>query len=234
MAARKPISPLGRAQFVSKFLTPISSAAWLLGSVAFVACGGSASLSLEPAKAAPSPAPAPAVAMPAPVLVAQLDFANPSNFQRRKESLYLSYYELGLAPEDARVPTLAVLRGESLVPSQAVDSDGDGRKDGLLALVDLAAAESATLSVVSDEQLSKQHFSKLTQAVLAKAFPGEVVPTAAELARQEGRAYEPADVLLRRLAARRSEAAGASGRAAAATKPPTRRAAARPRMRRLV
>jgi type I restriction enzyme S subunit len=50
---------------------------------------------------------------------------------------------------------------------------------------------------------------KLTQAVLAKAFRGELVPTEAELARQEGRAYEPAGVLLERL---RSERAAAGGK----------------------
>jgi type I restriction enzyme S subunit len=37
---------------------------------------------------------------------------------------------------------------------------------------------------------------KLTQAILAKAFRGELVPTEAELARKEGRDYEPASVLL--------------------------------------
>lgn len=40
---------------------------------------------------------------------------------------------------------------------------------------------------------------KTTQAVLAKAFRGELVPTEAELARQEGREYEPASVLLERI-----------------------------------
>lgn len=40
---------------------------------------------------------------------------------------------------------------------------------------------------------------KLTQAVLAKAFRGELVPTEAELARAEGRDYEPASVLLERI-----------------------------------
>jgi type I restriction enzyme S subunit len=37
---------------------------------------------------------------------------------------------------------------------------------------------------------------KLTQAILAKAFRGELVPTEAELARHEGRSFEPASVLL--------------------------------------
>ena len=44
---------------------------------------------------------------------------------------------------------------------------------------------------------------KLTQAVLAKAFRGELVPTEAELARREGRAYERASALLGRLRATR-------------------------------
>jgi type I restriction enzyme S subunit len=45
---------------------------------------------------------------------------------------------------------------------------------------------------------------KLTQAILAKAFRGELVPTEAELARREGRTYEPASVLLERIRAERS------------------------------
>ena len=40
---------------------------------------------------------------------------------------------------------------------------------------------------------------KSTQAILAKAFHGELVPTEAKLARQEGRDYEPASVLLERI-----------------------------------
>ncbi|MDT8067936.1 MAG: restriction endonuclease subunit S [Terriglobia bacterium] len=43
----------------------------------------------------------------------------------------------------------------------------------------------------------------LTQAVLAKAFRGELVSTEAELARREGRDYEPASVLLERIRAER-------------------------------
>ncbi len=51
---------------------------------------------------------------------------------------------------------------------------------------------------------------KLTQAILAKAFRGELVPTEAELARREGRDYEPASILLGRLsqARRKGDARG--------------------------
>jgi type I restriction enzyme S subunit len=41
---------------------------------------------------------------------------------------------------------------------------------------------------------------KLGLTILAKAFRGELVPTEAELARREGREYEPASVLLDRIA----------------------------------
>jgi type I restriction enzyme S subunit len=45
---------------------------------------------------------------------------------------------------------------------------------------------------------------KLTQAIFAKAFRGELVPTEAELARHEGRPYEPASALLERIRAHRA------------------------------
>ena len=40
------------------------------------------------------------------------------------------------------------------------------------------------------------HVARLTPTLLAKAFAGELVPTEAELARREGRSFEPASVLL--------------------------------------
>jgi type I restriction enzyme, S subunit len=46
---------------------------------------------------------------------------------------------------------------------------------------------------------------RLAQSVLAKAFRGELVPTEAELARREGREYEPASVLLERIKAERNK-----------------------------
>jgi type I restriction enzyme S subunit len=48
---------------------------------------------------------------------------------------------------------------------------------------------------------------KLTQSILAKAFRGELVPTEAELARKEGRTYEPASELLARVRSAREKAA---------------------------
>ncbi len=48
----------------------------------------------------------------------------------------------------------------------------------------------------------------LTRAILAKAFRGELVPTEAELARREGRDYEPAADLLARIQAERAARSG--------------------------
>jgi type I restriction enzyme S subunit len=48
-------------------------------------------------------------------------------------------------------------------------------------------------------QKAKEKLDKLPQSVLAKAFRGELVPTEAELAREEGRDYETAQQLLERI-----------------------------------
>jgi type I restriction enzyme S subunit len=54
--------------------------------------------------------------------------------------------------------------------------------------------------------LASRRAERLTQAILARAFRGELVPTEAELARREGRDYEPASKLLERIAAARGAA----------------------------
>ena len=52
-------------------------------------------------------------------------------------------------------------------------------------------------------EAAKARAEKLTQAILAKAFRGELVPTEAELARREGRSYESASELLSRIKSER-------------------------------
>jgi len=77
------------------------------------------------------------------------------------------------------------------------------RVQALFALADSVEQRVAPASARAD---------RLTQAILSKAFRGELVPTEAELARREGREYEPAAVLLERIRAER-EARGARGKA---------------------
>lgn len=52
---------------------------------------------------------------------------------------------------------------------------------------------------------AKAHVDKLAQSILARAFRGELVTTEAELARREGRDYEPASVLLERIRQNRAQ-----------------------------
>jgi type I restriction enzyme S subunit len=73
-----------------------------------------------------------------------------------------------------------------------------GRVSALFALADSIERRLAIAIARTD---------KLPQAILAKAFRGELVPTEAELARAEGRDYEPASALLERIRTER-EAAG--------------------------
>jgi type I restriction enzyme S subunit len=67
------------------------------------------------------------------------------------------------------------------------------RVEALFALAD---------SIDKGVQAATKRANKLTQAILGKAFRGELVATEAELARREGRDYEPASVLLKRIAER--------------------------------
>jgi type I restriction enzyme S subunit len=103
------------------------------------------------------------------------------------------------AREVAR-PTLNLQQLETLplpLPPQAEQDEIVRRVDSLFALADKieARVRSATARV-----------EKITQAILAKAFRGELVPTEAELARQDDRTYEPVAALLERI---RSEREGA-------------------------
>lgn len=60
-------------------------------------------------------------------------------------------------------------------------------------MLDLAGSIERRVALAAEQNES------LTQSILAKAFRGELVPTEAELARREGRDYEPASVLLERI-----------------------------------
>lgn len=89
------------------------------------------------------------------------------------------------AREVAR-PTLNIEQLETLpvpLPPMAEQHEIVRRVDALFKLADTIEANVAAATARAD---------KLTQAILVKAFRGELVPTEAELARQDGREYEPA------------------------------------------
>jgi type I restriction enzyme S subunit len=96
----------------------------------------------------------------------------------------------------------------SKVASTTMELTGLAEQDEIVrrvaALFKLADAIERRVSAAS------QRVGKLTQAVLAKAFRGELVPTETELARAEGRDYEPASALLERVRAERAAAPAAA------------------------
>jgi len=99
------------------------------------------------------------------------------------------------------------------------------RVDALFKLADAIEARVAAATARAD---------KISQAILAKAFRGELVSTEAELARQEGRDYETASALLARVRTARAADEAASKpahrpRAPAATPAPARAKPARQR-----
>lgn len=81
------------------------------------------------------------------------------------------------------------------LPPNVEQSEIVRRVEALFALAD---------KIESRVQAATARVEKITQAILAKAFRGELVPTEAELARQEGRDYEPASALLERIRAGRN------------------------------
>ena len=75
----------------------------------------------------------------------------------------------------------------------------------------VAALDAQTASIEKRAVAASNGCLILRQAILGKAFRGELVPTEAELARQEGRDYEPAAVLIERIRSQNSQG-GASRR----------------------
>jgi type I restriction enzyme, S subunit len=67
-------------------------------------------------------------------------------------------------------------------------------------------------SVAKRVEQTSAKAERLTQPILAKAFRGELVPTEAELARREGREYEPASALLARIISTRAAASESSAK----------------------
>lgn len=113
-------------------------------------------------------------------LVAKVELANPSNFARQDEPVYLSFYDLGFALPQA----LMFFSDGNPVPTQTVDSDGDGEKDGIFTAIDFAAGQIRTLTVVKVDEMSDISAVKRTQAEISVKQHGNWVP------REDGSRYK--------------------------------------------
>jgi type I restriction enzyme S subunit len=121
-------------------------------------------------------------------------FGSPQARHRIEAKSKSSAGQQGVSGSDIKRQSIAV-------PPLAEQREIVRRVDGLFRLADAIEKRVAAATARVD---------KLTQAILAKAFRGELVPTEVELARQEGRDYEPASVLLERIRAAREAAAHSS------------------------
>jgi len=116
---------------------------------------------------------------------------------------------LGWMKSDSREvarPTLNLEQLQTLpvpVPPIAEQQEIVRRVEGLFALADRLEGRLAT---------AQSQVDRFPHSLLAKAFRAELVPTEAELARQEGRDYEPASVLLERVQQQRIRDEGGAGR----------------------
>ena len=102
------------------------------------------------------------------------------------------------APATAQKNINIGILNEVVVPLPPLDEQREiaGRVERLFALADAIEKRISAATVRAET---------LTQAILAKAFRGELVPTEADVARQQGRPYEPADQLLARIRAERED-----------------------------
>ena len=101
--------------------------------------------------------------------------------------------QIKMSASETTLPILNKSRFENLlIPLPPIDEQKEivSRVDALFNLADSIEKRVLTATI---------RVEKLTQAILAKAFRGELVPSEAELARREGRAYETASDLLARI-----------------------------------
>ena len=131
-------------------------------------------------------------------------------------ALLAEYVEIYLRSPDAQRRCEAAMRGVAVrginigdvralqvaLPPRAEQQEIVRRVEALFKLADM---------IEKRVEAATKRAAKLTQAILAKAFRGELVRTEAELARREGRDYEPASDLLERIRADRERSATRKG-----------------------
>lgn len=103
--------------------------------------------------------------------LATAEISNANNFSLQKESIYFSFYDLGIDSTAAK--NLTVLNGDAVLPSQTIDSDGDGTLDGLLLVSDFAPADTKSFSISDDPAIAKPAGKKYTQAEISIKEGGE-------------------------------------------------------------
>lgn len=104
-------------------------------------------------------------------LLANAEISNATDFARAQEPIYFSFYDLGIAADQAQ--HLVVNENNNPLPSQVIDRNADGTADSLLLTIDLAPAQQRNISVVADADSRPQSLPKQTQAEISHKVGGQ-------------------------------------------------------------
>ncbi|NVK25235.1 MAG: glycoside hydrolase family 88 protein [Gammaproteobacteria bacterium] len=103
--------------------------------------------------------------------IATAQVHNPSNFVRNDQDVYVSFYDLGISADNSK--NIAVTNNGQAVESELIDKDFDGKKDGVLAVLDMTAGQNVTLDYNFSSANSTS--SKRTQAEVSEKVGGKWV-----------------------------------------------------------
>ena len=96
-------------------------------------------------------------------VISRVELTNPSSFERSDEPVFFRFQSLGLQPGDRP----GIRDGGSILPSQTIDTDGDGVKDGLITTIDLQPGERRQIEIIDNLTDSVQQVRKRTQAEIS-------------------------------------------------------------------
>src|SRR3954468_22129062 len=86
--------------------------------------------------------------------LATAEVTNANNFALKKEPIYFSFYDLGLAPADKRIAQLSVRNETASLSLNLIDKDGDGTQDGIFFLADFSPAQIKNFTVTDKSNSS--------------------------------------------------------------------------------
>ncbi len=104
--------------------------------------------------------------------IASIALSNPLELDREDEPVEISLYDLGVAWPEFELSQFAVKVGDKVIPSQLIDSDGDGKKDSLMMLLGFSPGEQKRLDIYHAKRLGRNDFPKRTQAEIAVKVDG--------------------------------------------------------------
>lgn len=102
-----------------------------------------------------------------------VEITNSHHFALQQEPVYFSFNDLGVNASDEAVRHLSVTANGATLPTQTVDSDGDGILDSLLLVSDFAPDETRSFSISRDPAIQKAVLKKQTQAEISIKEGGE-------------------------------------------------------------